>query len=91
MVDLLNNYFIPFVIKFPKLAAFLASVGGASIMGKLAMEYIQKFVGETATKVDDEMLAKIQATKVYKYVYFALDLLTRVKLPVIGINPPEQK
>jgi hypothetical protein len=67
--------------KYPAVASILAVVGSFRLVLKPIREAIVAIVGATPTTKDNDMLAKVESSKVWKAVVFVADLIFSVKLP----------
>ena len=70
-----------FVTNNPHAATALMAMGALRLILKPVMVYIEQYVATTPDKADDEKVAKIKASKVYKVLCFVLDYTASVKLP----------
>lgn len=71
------------------LAVLVVIVGAARLIVKPLRELAQVVVGLTKTKSDDELLKKVEGSKITKALVFLADLLFSLKLP--APKAPEQK
>lgn len=73
--------------KYPMLAQVFIVIGILRAINKPLFSLLQAYVDATASKSDNEMLAKIMNSKAYKYLSYVLDWASSAKLP----KAPEQK
>jgi len=76
------------IAKYPIAAQVFMIMGVLRAINKPLFALLQSYVDATASKSDNELLAKIMASKVYKYLNFILDWSTSVKLPKADEQPP---
>lgn len=69
------------VDKVPLLASIVFVIGAVRIVMKPLMTLLETVVNLTPTPADNSFLKAVLASKVYKAIVFALDLLLSVKLP----------
>lgn len=72
---------LSFVEKYPQLASALMIMGALRVVLKPLMVFLEEHVASTPDKADDEKLAKVKASKVYKALCFILDYVASIKLP----------
>ena len=76
------QFVLDLITSNPNLSVVLTVIGFFRVIFKPLMTLIEKVVEATPTKSDDERLAKIKESKVYKGVAWVVDYLLPVKLPV---------
>lgn len=69
------------IAKYPMLAQIFVVIGVLRAINKPLFALFQAYVDQTASKTDNEILAKIMNSSLYKYFNFVLDWSTSVKLP----------
>lgn len=65
----------------PWLATILMVVGALRLVIKPLVSIWKSVAESTPTKVDDELVAKVEASGWYKAVIFVVDWLSSIKLP----------
>jgi len=66
-------------VQFPVLVSVFAILYLVGLGFKLLREAFTKFVKESPSTKDDELLEKIEANKIFKAIAFVMDLLIRFK------------
>lgn len=66
--------------KYPILLTIAAIMGMARLILKPLMTFLHEMVVVTETKRDDEILAKVETSAVYKGLLFVLDWVFSLKL-----------
>lgn len=69
------------VSKYPVVAGVIAVVGILRLVVKPLMSIVEAVVLETASKKDDEAVAKVKDSGIYKGLIWVVDYLASVKLP----------
>lgn len=72
---------LEFVAKYPAIGAILVVVGGLRVVFKPIMTAIHAIVDATPSPSDNAVLAKVEASPIYKGFVFVVDLLASIKLP----------
>lgn len=85
--DELTQLLTKFVAQFPVVATVLIGIGILRAVNKPLFALLKAYVTSTPVLWDDEMLTKLEQSKLYRTVSFALDWLGSVKLP----KAPEKK
>lgn len=67
--------------KQPILLSVLAGIGIARLIFKPLFTFLQSVVDATPTMKDNEFLAKVMESKVYKGLAFVLDYVGSIKIP----------
>jgi len=75
----LSVIIIELVSKYPVLGSIVAVVGLIRIIVKPVMVALKSIVESTESPKDNELLVKVETSKVYKAVMFLLDYLGSVK------------
>lgn len=68
------------VSKYPLIASVLLVIGGCRVVLKPLMSVLRSLAIYTPTPKDDEILDKVEDSKVYKGVVWVLDYLFSLKL-----------
>lgn len=66
--------------KFPVITTILMVMGTLRAIAKPLSTFVHEVVKATPTAKDDEFVAKIEASKVYSSLHWALDYFTSIKL-----------
>lgn len=69
------------IAKYPIMAQVFVVIGVMRAINKPLFALLQSYVDATASKADNELLAKIMGSKIYGYFCFLLDWSTSVKMP----------
>lgn len=69
------------IAKYPIMAQVFVVIGVMRAINKPLFALVQAYVDSTASKSDNELLAKIMGSSIYKYLCFLLDWSTSVKMP----------
>lgn len=77
----LTQLLLDLVAKYPVLASIVGVVGLLRLIIKPIMVALKSIVESTETPKDNELLTKVEESKVYKAVIFLLDYLASVKIP----------
>lgn len=72
--------------KYPWLATVLAVVAACRLLLKPLFTFLHEVVKVTPSQKDDVLLAKVEASRVFRWVVFALDYLLSIRL----IHPQTQ-
>ena len=67
--------------KYPQLAQVLVIVGTLRLVFKPLFTFLHQFVDATPTTRDNEFLSKVEGSKAYKLVAWAMDYFASVKMP----------
>lgn len=70
------------IAQYPVVSSILVVVGALRLVFKPVMTAIQAIVAVTPSKKDDEVLAKAEASSIYKAIVWVIDYLASIKLPV---------
>ena len=81
-MDAVLEFILSFAGKYPVIASILMVVGGLRAVFKPLMAVAHAYVEYSASPKDNEALAKVEGSKIYKGLAFVLDYLASVKLPV---------
>lgn len=76
----MEQIIIDLVTKYPKIVSILAAIGTLRLVFKPVMVALSQIVVSTETKKDDELLAKVEKSKIYKAFVFALDYIASIKI-----------
>jgi len=68
--------------KYPITASILSVIGAFRVFFKPTLAFIKDIVLKTSSKKDDELLLKVESSKIYKGFVFVIDYLFSIKLPV---------
>jgi len=68
-------------VSMPWLIDVIFWIGLSRLIMKPIMTAVQEVINLTPTVKDDEVLAKILESKIYKGIVFALDYVASIKLP----------
>lgn len=77
----MEQLLVELVMKYPVAASIVGVVGVMRVVFKPAMSLARAYVGATATQKDDELLNKVEASKIYKGFAYVLDWFASIKLP----------
>lgn len=66
--------------KYPVLVTVLTVIGTLRLVMKPLFSFLHEYVLITETKKDDELLAKVEGSKYFKWVMYVLDYLASVKV-----------
>lgn len=80
-MDSILEILLPLISKYPVVSSILLIVGGLRVVLKPIMVAAKAYVDYTATTSDNEKLAAIESSKLYKTISFVLDYLASIKLP----------
>ncbi len=80
MEIMLAGFLQGLIEKYPVAMTIISIMGMARLIIKPTMVYLHEVVLVTETKKDDEMLAKVEGSKVYKAILFVLDWFTSIKV-----------
>lgn len=78
------------VAKFPWTATVLLVIGALRALCKPLFTFLHEVVKVTPSTKDDELLAKVEASQVLKWIVWALDYVASVKLLHPLAAPPAQ-
>lgn len=67
------------VVQFPWLATIFMVVGVIRLIVKPLMELAKGVAASTPSAKDDEAVAKVEASKIYKTILFVIDWLFSIK------------
>lgn len=67
--------------KYPWALIVVSVIGTFRVLFKPTMTYIETVVASTETKVDDNFLASLKESKIYKGISWVVDYLLSIKLP----------
>jgi hypothetical protein len=73
-----------YVQKYPLLVSILAFLMGLRLVMKPLFTAIHAYVDNSESKKDDELLAKVEASKYYKSFLWVLDYLFSIKIKAEG-------
>lgn len=77
----LTQLLLDLVAKYPVLASIVGVVGLLRLIIKPIMVALKSIVESTETPKDNELLVKVEESKIYKAVIFLLDYLASIKVP----------
>lgn len=86
--EFLKPYLIGFAEKQPVVLSILGVIGFMRLIMKPLFDFAKAVVAATSSKKDDEFLAKVEASSIYKVLAYIIDWLGSVK---IGPQSPEQQ
>lgn len=69
------------VQKYPMAAGVMSVLYIAGVCFKPAFTLLHTYVNATPSVKDNELLAKVEASKAYKAIAYVLDWAVRIKLP----------
>lgn len=75
-------FFLELAQKHPALLSVLSFLYILSAINKPLFTLLHNYASATETKADDELVEKVEASKLYKGFVYVLDWVVRVKLPV---------
>lgn len=85
LISQIGAYLAPIVsglaLKFPILATVLGVMAIMRAVNKPLFALLHAYVDATATTTDNAELDKVETSKVYKAICFALDYAFSIKLP----------
>lgn len=81
ILQLLIPVFEAYIGKYGPVIQALTIVGSLRLGLKPIFAAVEKFIYDTETKADDEVLNKVKDSKVTKFLTFVLDYLASIKLP----------
>ena len=70
-----------FAGKYGWVVQVITIIGAARVVMKPLVETIKAVTASTKSTKDDEVVAKVEASSIYKGIVFVLDWLTSIKLP----------
>ena len=76
----LSSFIMELAGRFPIILSILSVIGAIRLINKPLFAFLRAFVSSTSTLKDDELLDKVEQSKVYKGISFVLDWLFSVKL-----------
>ncbi len=77
-------FILDLVQRYPMLAGSLSILYIFGMINKPFFLFMHSLTDATETKTDNEILAKIEGSRLYKGVAFVLDWAVRIKLPSKG-------
>lgn len=77
---------ISLVSKYPIVSAILGVIGFMRLIFKPAMSFLRTVVSSTASVKDDEVLNKVEASKVFLAFAWFIDFFASIKLPGYDIK-----
>lgn len=80
-LDIIANYLVSMAMNNPKLFAAMGIMYLVGIGAKIVRSSVEEFVLKSPSQKDDEKLAKIESSKIFKAVFFVMDLFLRLKKP----------
>lgn len=66
--------------KYPIVVSMLMAMGVLRLINKPLFAFLHAFVAATPSPKDDEILGKVEKSKLYQYFCFAVDYLFSAKL-----------
>lgn len=75
----------------PVFMTVLSVVGALRLLNKPLFSLLHAVVEVTPTKSDNELLAKVEASKAYKWFVYLLDWFASVKVPQVTEKKEEPK
>ncbi len=73
------NYVVEFLGQYPQFNLLLATVGGLRLIMKPLFSALRMIVAQTLTKSDDDLLNRLEKSKTYEALLYALDWFTSIK------------
>jgi len=73
--------FASLVLQYPQVAGILSALYVLGLCNKPLFSLLHTAVDATETIKDNELLAKLEASKAYKIISYVLDWAVRIKLP----------
>lgn len=70
-----------FISKYPVFASILVVIGALRLINKPLFAIIRSVAEYTESPKDDELLNKVEGSKIYRGICFVLDYLGSIKLP----------
>lgn len=83
LLDLLKPVVEGGAVSYPLLAKVLIFIGGMRVVFKPLVSLLQAIVSITPSQSDDSFVAKVMESKAYKWLSFALDYSSSIKLPQV--------
>lgn len=80
-MEQIQQTIIDLVSHYPVIATILMVIGVARMIFKPFFSFMQAVVDATPSANDNEILAKVEASKVYKAIAYAFDWFGSIKLP----------
>jgi hypothetical protein len=77
----LTDLILSLVQKWPVVSTVLMVVGVLRFINKPLFSFLRTFVLATPSKKDDQILDKVESSKVYKTICYILDWFGSIKLP----------
>lgn len=72
---------VAYATQYPLLVSGLVFVGILRTINKPLFALLNAYVQATPSEKDDEVLKKVETSKVYTHLVFLLDYFTSIKLP----------
>lgn len=85
----MEMFLLDLVAKYPIAAGVLSVLYVMGFCFKPLFTFLHAYVDATESLKDNELLAKIEGSKIYKSVAYGLDWIVRIKLP--QPQPQEKK
>lgn len=81
MEQVIIQFLVGLVSKYPIITSIIMVVGILRAVNKPLMTFLHAVVLATPTNKDDELLGKVEGSKIYGIVSFVLDYIASIKLP----------
>lgn len=81
MEEIIFNLLVIGVEKYPMLMTLFLVIGFMRVINKPLFSFLNTLVKATPTVRDDEILAVVEQSKIYKTIAFILDWTASIKLP----------
>ena len=83
------NFFTSLAQNYPWVCTVLVVIGALRVLFKPVMTLLDGYIKDNCSPAEYAKLQSFEAGAVYKWLSFAFDLVGSIKLPVIGIKPPQ--
>lgn len=80
VLDGILNFLQGLSLQYPVLVSVFAILYTVGIAFKILFSALDEFIVKSPNKKDDEILSKIKENKIFKAVFFVIDLLVRIKV-----------